>query len=282
MIAQEPKMENVYLPKAATVVDIQQELADVRTFTLSFVSDEDRESFSYKPGQFIELSMPGAGEAPISISSSPSRKASFDITVKALGSVTRALHERQPGSTVGIRGPYGNGFPVDEVAGMDILFVGGGIGLAPLRSLLVHVLDNRSRYGAVTLLYGARTPSELLFKQDLGAWANTEGVEVHTSVDVGDETWTGNVGVVTTLFSKISPDPKRTAAFVCGPPVMFRFVIAELLKIGFPDDQIISTLERYMKCGVGKCGHCCIGHKYVCTDGPVFNYKEIRTLQEEI
>ena len=282
MAVQELMMENVYLPKTTTIVDVQQELADVRTFSLRFASDEDQEAFHYKPGQFIELSIPGVGEAPISISSSPSRKASFDITVKAIGSVTQALHEKKPGDFVGIRGPYGNGFPVDEVAGMDILFVGGGIGLAPLRSLLVNMLDNRSDYGKITLLYGARSPSELLFKQDLAAWQNMEGMEVHTTVDVGDETWTGNVGVVTTLFPKIKPDPKRTAAFVCGPPVMFRFVIAELLRLQFSDEQIISTLERYMKCGVGKCGHCCIGHKYVCTDGPVFNYRQIKTLQEEI
>jgi NAD(P)H-flavin reductase len=275
-------MDNAYLPKIAKIVDVQQELTDVRTFSLRFASDQDQDDFHYKPGQFIELSMLGLGEAPISISSSPSRKSSFDITVKAIGSVTQALHAQKPGSLVGVRGPYGNGFPVDEVAGMDILFVGGGIGLAPLRSLLVNLLDNRSSYGRITLLYGARTPSELLFKQDLAAWAMTEGMEVHTTVDVADESWTGNVGVVTTLFAKISPDPKQTIAFVCGPPVMFRFVIAELLKLGFSDDRIISTLERYMKCGIGKCGHCCIGHKYVCVDGPVFNYREIKTLQEEI
>jgi len=240
------------------------------------------EDFHYRPGQFVEVSIPGIGEAPISISSSPSRLESFDITVRAVGSVTNALHAQPVGSTIGIRGPYGNAFPMDEVAGLDALFVAGGIGLAPLRSVLVNMLDNRSKYGRITLLYGARTPADLLFKRDLKAWQDMEDLEVFQTVDVGDDTWKGNVGVVTTLFRNIKVDPERTAAFVCGPPVMFRFVIMELIKMGFSDDRIISTLERYMKCGVGKCGHCCIGHKYVCVDGPVFTYREIKTLQEEI
>lgn len=275
-------MENHYIPKPAKILDVQQELYDVMTFSLRLIGEREHELFRHKPGQFIELSMPGIGEAPISISSSPTRESSFDITVRAVGSVTTALHAQPVGSTVGVRGPYGNGFAVDDYVGMDALFVAGGIGLAPLRSVLAYMLDNRSKYGHITLMYGARTSKDLLFKQDLAKWESMEGVDVLQTVDVGDETWQGNVGVVTTLFAQATIDPQKTVAFVCGPPIMFRFVIAELLKMGFTDERIVSTLERYMKCGIGKCGHCCIGHKYVCVDGPVFNYQQIKTLQEEI
>jgi len=275
-------MENIYLPKMASIVSTRPEIPDVKTFSFRFLSDFDQETFHFQAGQFIELSVFGVGEAPLSISSSPSRRSSFQCTVKAVGSVTDALHRMKEGDIIGIRGPFGNGFPFIELLGLDILFVGGGIGLAPLRSLIVNMLDNRSDFGKITLLYGARTPSELLFKEDLAVWEQLEGFQVLTTVDRADETWQGNVGVVTTLLSKVKVDPSRTVAFVCGPPVMFRFAIAELQRIGLSDDQIISTLERYMKCGVGKCGHCCISHKYVCQDGPVFSYDEIKTLQEEI
>jgi len=275
-------LENHYLPKPARIIDTRQELSDVRTFSLQLIGEGEQEKWRHKPGQFVELSLAGIGEAPISISSSPTRKGSFDLTVRAVGSVTNALHAQAVGSTVGIRGPYGNGFPIEDYRGMDALFVAGGIGLAPLRSVLVNMLDNRSEYRRIILMYGARTPADLLFKQDLATWESMEGVDVLQTVDVGDESWKGNVGVVTTLFSKVSLEPARTVAFVCGPPIMFRFAIAELLKMGFSDELILSTLERYMKCGIGKCGHCCIGHKYVCVDGPVFTYREIKTLQEEI
>lgn len=275
-------MENVYMPKIATIRDISDELADVKSFNVRLRDQNEQENFKFRSGQFLEVSAFGVGEAPISISSSPSRHGSFTLTVKAVGSVTNALHAMNPGDEIGIRGPYGNGFPFEEVQGKDVLFVAGGIGLAPLSSLLVNMLDHRSDFRRITLLYGARNPSELLYKESLTEWDSLEGLDLLTTVDVGDDDWQGNVGVVTTLFSKTTISPENCVAFVCGPPIMFRFVIKELKERGFEDEQIVSTLERYMKCGVGKCGHCCISHKYVCVDGPVFTYDEIKDLQEEV
>jgi len=275
-------MENVYIPKIGTLREISDELADVKSFNVRLRDQNEQENFKFRSGQFLEVSVFGVGEAPISISSSPSRHASFTLTVKAVGSVTNALHAMSPGDEIGIRGPYGNGFPFEEVQGKDVLFVAGGIGLAPLRSLLVNMLDHRSDFRKIILLYGARNPSELLYKENLTEWENLEGLDLLATVDVADDGWQGNVGVVTTLFSKTTISLENCVAFVCGPPIMFRFVIKELKERGFEDRQIVSTLERYMKCGVGKCGHCCISHKYVCLDGPVFTYDEIKDLQEEV
>ncbi len=186
----------------------------------------------------------------------------------------------QVGSEVGIRGPFGNGFAYEEVLGKDLLFVGGGIGLAPLRSLINNVLDNRDRFGRVFILYGSRTPADLVFKDEFQVWQAQPDVAMLITVDRGDEKWKGNVGVVTTLLPRVKIESDKTIAFVCGPPVMIPFVIKDLIKLGFTEDTIISTLERHMKCGVGKCGHCCIGNKYVCVDGPVFSYRQMKAMTE--
>jgi len=275
-------MDNIYLPLKAEIKDIKEETADTKTFTLSFKDKKVQEEFNYKPGQFIELSIFGAGEAPFGMATSPTRKGYFIITVRAVGKLTRALHNLKVGDEVGIRGPFGKGFPYEEVKGKDILFVGGGIGLPPLRSLIHYMFDNRQDYGNITILYGARTPKDLVYKYELEEWEKREDIKFLVTVDVGDETWKKDIGVVPILFKKVQFDVPNTVAFVCGPPIMIKFVIQDLLKMGFKEENIISTLERYMKCGVGKCGHCAIGHKYVCIDGPVFNYKQIKNLPERV
>jgi sulfhydrogenase subunit gamma (sulfur reductase) len=223
----------------------------------------------------------GVGEAPFCVSSSPTKTTAFDITVRSVGSVTRGLHSLNRNDIIGIRGPLGNNFPFEAVKGRDILFIGGGIGLPPLRSLIHYMLDNRNDYGEISILYGARTPSDRVYKNECVEWAKRDDINYLDTVDVGDSSWKGRVGVVTILFDEIKPDPERTTAFTCGPPIMIKFVIQGLLEMGFDPQNIITTLERYMKCGVGKCGHCAIGHKYVCVDGPVFSFAEIQRLPEK-
>ena len=274
-------MANIYLPDITVIKDIIQETSDTKTFVLKFKNLKVQKNFRFKSGQFVEVSVFGVGEVPIGISSSPTEKKNFEITVRAVGSVTNALHQKKVGDEIGIRGPLGNNFPIDEMKGKKILIIGGGIGLPPLRSLILPMLEKRRRFKKFTILYGARTPDDRVYKNLLKKWNEKKDVEFLETVDVAGNGWTGNVGVVTTLFEKIEIDPQDTVAYTCGPPIMIKFVIQKLLEIGLPDDMIISTLERYMKCGVGKCGHCAIGHKYVCVDGPVFSFKDIKTLPEE-
>ena len=273
-------MENIYLPHLTKIAEVRRETADTATFQLRFPDPGIRRSFNFKPGQFVEVSVFGLGEAPIGFASGPAQGNGFEITVKAMGSVTRALHRLQPKDWVGIRGPFGNSFPFEEAKGQDILIVGGGIGLPPLRSLIEAILHERDAFGTITILYGARTPQDRVYKHELDGWRSRGDLLLLETVDVGDETWTGPVGVVTTLFMQITVNPSRTIAYTCGPPIMIKFVIQDLLKMGFAEDRIVSTLERYMKCGVGKCGHCAIGQKYVCVDGPVFTYKQLKDLPE--
>jgi sulfite reductase subunit B len=240
-------------------------------------------SLGHRPGQFVEVSVLGVGEAPISISSSPSRSnGSFELCVRKVGDVTSALHKLEAGSKIGVRGPFGHGFPVEKFRGKDILFAPGGLGLAPLRSLINEVLDERAKYGRVIILYGARNPSELLFKEELETWSKRSDVELLLTVDRGDETWKGNVGVITTLFRHVSVYPRNTVAITCGPPVMYRFVLMELFGKGISEGNIYLSLERKMKCGIGKCGHCQINNVYACQSGPVFSYAEIKGLEEAL
>jgi NAD(P)H-flavin reductase len=268
-------MKNIYLPQLATIKRVKKETSDVKTFTLA-----PKEELRFIPGQFLEVSVFGAGEAPSSISSSPTQK-DLQVSIKNVGSTTSALHNLRKGQVIGLRGPFGNGFPLKEIRDADILFVGGGIGLAPLRSLINYILDKRKSFGRIIILYGAKNPEELVFKDELKRWEKRKDVKLLVTVDEEDGGWKGNVGVVTTLFEKIKVNPKKTFAFVCGPPVMIPFVIEGAKKMGLKDGRIFANLERYMKCGVGKCGHCNIGPKYTCLDGPVFSYKEIKGLSKE-
>ena len=274
-------MENIYLPKIAVIKDIFEETYDTKTFRLSLKNQEEQAKFTFKSGQFLEVGVIGVGEAPIGLSSNPNEKEFFEITVRRVGSVTNALHKLSPGDEMSVRGPYGNGFPFNEVKGKNILIVGGGIGLPPLRSLFEPMFDARKEFKDILILYGARTPADLVYKEKLKKWESMKDLRMLISVDVGDKNWKGNVGVVTTLFPKTKIHIENAVSFVCGPPIMIKFVILELLKMGFAEENIISTLERYMKCGVGKCGHCAIGHKYICVDGPVFSYKQIKSFPEK-
>ena len=267
----------LYLPELAELVKTEPLAERERLFQFKFKNGRE---LGHSPGQFVEVSLFGIGESPISITSSPTQKGSFEIAVRKLGNVTSALHNLEAGSVVGIRGPFGNGFPIDALRGKDVLMVAGGIGLFPLRSLINYVIDNRDSFGKVTVLFGARNPSEQLFLDELARWQGMKELEYHETVDVGDDKWTGNVGVITTLFPKINIDPAKTMAVIVGPPVMYRFVIAECQKKGIPDEQIIMSLERRMKCGLGKCGHCQIDNVYVCQEGPVFTHAELKRLRE--
>jgi len=280
----QPHTENVYLPKVALLDRVVEEIADVKTFYWHFEDAAEQAAFrKFLPGQFAQVSVFGAGEFPASLPPSPTEEELF-FTVRRVGSVTAALHQLRPGDTFGVRGPYGNGFPMNQYFGRNLLFVAGGIGLIPLRSCLNYALDNRHRYGKIQLFYGARGLKDLMYLGALREWEMSRGFECYLTVDRADDQWTGHVGVVGSLFRKpgVTVPVENTTAFVCGPPIMFRFVIRDLKEMGFEDRNIMSTLERYMKCGVGKCGHCCIGLAYVCVDGPVFTYEQIKRLGEVI
>jgi len=270
----------IFLPEMARIVQIEQLTALEKLFTIELPAGR---SLDHRPGQFVEVSFLGVGEAPISISSSPSRSNGiFELCVRRAGDVTGALHRLMPGDRIGIRGPYGHGFPIEHFRGKDMLFAPGGLGLAPARSLINQVLDERAQFGRVIILYGARTPSELLFKDELKRWGERNDVELYLTVDRGDETWDGHIGVITTLFKDISINPRNTVAVTVGPPVMYRFVLMELLGKGIPEGNIWLSLERRMKCGVGKCGHCQINNIYTCQSGPVFSYRDIKGLEEAL
>ncbi len=270
-----------YVPKLASIVKKQKMTDNEMLFEIKL---DDGSNLGHKPGQFAEISVFGIGEAPISISSSPTKKGTFEICVRKLGDVTTKLHTLNIGDKIGVRGPFGNGFDAEALKGKDLLFVAGGLGLAPLRSLFNYVLDNRKDYGHVTLLYGCKEPRELLFKNEILALKNRKDVEFKATVDrcPEDEAWTDNTGVITTLIPQVTFDPQNIHAIIVGPPVMYKFVIRDLKKQNVPDEHIIVSLERRMKCGVGKCGHCQINHIYVCKDGPVFNYSKIKGIPEAL
>ena len=276
--------DNIYLPKIAILDRVVEEIPEVRTFFWHFEDPAEQEAFRrFRPGQFAQVSLFGTGEFPASLPPSPTESETF-FTIRQVGSCTGALHQLKPGDRFGVRGPYGNGFPMEAYRGKNLVFVAGGIGLIPLRSCIIYALAHRHEYQRIQIFYGAKTPHELMYRPNLEEWGSAAGVECHMTVDRGAEGWTGHVGVVGSLFRKpgVQIPVENTIAFVCGPPVMFRFVIKDLSALGFSERNIVSTLERYMKCGVGKCGHCCIGVAYVCVDGPVFSYEQIKRLGEDI
>jgi sulfhydrogenase subunit gamma (sulfur reductase) len=270
-------MADLFLPRIAVIDDVRDETPDTKTYRLSY---REGDGLDFRPGQFLELSVFGFGEAPFCLASSPTRRGAVETTVRRVGVLTNALHGLGAGDEVGLRGPFGNGFDVAAAEGKDLLFVGGGIGLPPLRGLIWNVLDERERFGRVTILYGARTPDDLVYKDELRLWAERDDVELRVTVDKASAGWDGHVGVVPTLFEKVELRPASTVVYVCGPPVMIHFVVQDLLMRGFAEDAIVSTLERMMQCGVGKCNHCAIGHRTVCCDGPVFTYRQMRELVE--
>lgn len=276
--------ENIYLPKIAVLDRVVPEIAEVKTFYWRFEDPAEQNAFRrFRPGQFAQVSLFGVGEFPTSLPPSPTEEETF-FTVRQVGSCTSALHSLKAGDKFAVRGPYGNGFPMEEYYGRNLVFVAGGIGLIPLRSCIIYALANREKYKRIQIFYGSKTPKELMYVPNLREWEKAAGVECYLTVDRGGDGWDGNVGVVGSLFKKpgVEVAVENTTAFVCGPPIMFRFVIKDLLGMGFEERNIVSTLERYMKCGVGKCGHCCIGVAYVCVDGPVFTYEQIKKLGEDI
>jgi len=268
---------NVYLPHIAVIEKIIDETPTVRTFHFNFKDDGLRKEFTFESGQFGEYSVFGIGEAPFCISSSPTRRDHLEFALQRVGKVTNALHRLSVGAEIGFRGPYGNSFPLDSLQGKNLVFVGGGIGLAPVRSLIWNVIDNRDKYEKIDIIYGARSPADLCFKYDLDTWGKDKTVNMVTTVDKGDESWTGKVGFVPQILEQVAPSASNAVAIVCGPPIMIRFTFPVLEKLGFTPEQMITTLEKRMKCGIGKCGRCNIGNLYVCRDGPVFTYAQIKS-----
>jgi NAD(P)H-flavin reductase len=271
----------VTTPEIAVIEEVKDEITDVKTFYLKFEKPEWNEKFRIKSGQFIMCTVFGSGEFAVSLPPSPENDR-FHISVRQVGKVTRALHELKAGDVVGVRGPFGNGFPFEDIKGKNVIYVAGGIGLIPLRSSIVHLLQNRKDFGRIIVIYGARTPDDLMYKENIKEWRSMEGFETFITIDREVPGWDGEVGFVNQLIGKANIPVDNTVAFVCGPPVMFNSVIKELMDRGLRDDHIISTLERHMKCGIGKCQHCAIGRTLVCTDGPVYTYRQIKTLGEQI
>ncbi|RLG80286.1 MAG: oxidoreductase [Thermoprotei archaeon] len=270
---------NNWIPKLARIVNVRDETPDTRTFTLKFIDDTE---FEFQPGQFIELMVFGYGEAPFSLTSDPDEKRYFELTIRKIGTVTSALFEKPLNSLVGVRGPFGRGWPLKKAKNRNLLIVAGGLGLAPLRGVIYRIIRNRRDFGRVVLFYGARTPADVLYKDELFMWR--KHIEVYKTVDKADEEWLscklGYEGVVTILFDKISVEPEDTIVFTCGPPIMMYFVTRKLVELGFDKKSIFLSLERMMRCGMGICGHCTIGGIYVCKDGPVFSLEEVESLLE--
>lgn len=276
-------MFNPFKPERAVIKEIIRETHDTTTYTFNFVDEEVRREFHFRPGQFNMLTIFGIGEAPISISSNPANTETFQHTIRHVGNVTNALSKMKPGDVVGVRGPYGTGWPLDVLPIKNLLIVGGGIGLAPLRPVIHEICNRRKDFGQVEILYGARTPADLLYKAEYDLWRHMD-INLRLTVDSVPEgsKWQEHVGVVTELFQYMSSRPEDTVVFTCGPEIMMSFVVKGLLARGFRPEQIYVSLERRMNCGVKKCGKCQIGPKFVCRDGPVFAYAELLSLPEEV
>ena len=268
------------IPKLGVVTDIRTDTPDVKTFRV--LGLDGKKVFEHIPGQCAMLSMPGVGEALFSITSSPTNREYMEFSIKRCGCVTEWLHQMEVGQQITIRGPYGNGFPVEsDLKGKDLLFIAGGIGLAPLRSVINYVRDNRQNYGSVQIIYGSRSKDDLVdYQEIINEWMADEGIEVNLTIDREQEGWDGHVGFVPNYVKELNPDVRKTV-LMCGPPIMIKFTLAGLKELGFHDTQVYTTMELRMKCGIGKCGRCNIGAKYVCKDGPVFRCDELEELPNE-
>jgi sulfhydrogenase subunit gamma (sulfur reductase) len=275
--------DNIYMPYLMKVEKVTFEAPGVKTFMLKFVNEEDQNRFTFKAGQFGEYSVFGAGESTFCIASSPTRKGYIECTFRQAGKVTKALSGCEEGNIIGFRGPYGNTFPIDEWKGKSLLFIAGGIALPPMRCVIWNALDLRENFKDVTIIYGARSVNDLVYKHELEEWEKRKDVKLITTVDPGGETpdWKGEIGFVPTIVEKVAPSSKETVAIVCGPPVMIKYTFPVLAKLGFPDENIYTTLENRMKCGFGKCGRCNVGKVYVCKDGPVFTLAQLKELPDE-
>ena len=274
---------NIYIPYLMRIEKITLEAPGVKTFRLKFENEQEAEEFNFKAGQFGEYSIMGVGESTFCIASSPTRKGYIECTFRQVGKVTSALSSAEEGDVIGFRGPYGNTFPMDEWKGKNLLFIAGGIALPPMRCVILNALDLRENFKDITIVYGARTVADLVYKHELEEWGNRPDVRLVTTVDPGGETpdWKGEVGFVPSVLEKTEPSAENTIAIVCGPPIMIKFTFPVLEKLGFADHNIFTTLENRMKCGFGKCGRCNVGEKYVCLDGPVFSGEELKLLPAE-
>ncbi len=264
------------VPEPATIIDVIKEGPNIRSFRLIFDDPGITTAFSFAPGQIGLMGIPGVGESTFAISSPPSQRDYIQFSVMKTGFVTSAIHELAAGDAVAVRAPLGCGFPVDSWKGKNILIVGGGIGMAPLRSLLMHILDRRKEFGSLRVFYGARTPADLCFAGDRVQWENRDDIEFIATVDEKHPGWSGHTGLVPQVIAAQPPAPENAVAVTCGPPVMIKYTLAALQQLGFTEAQIYTTLERKMKCGIGLCGRCNIGAKYVCIDGPVFSLDELK------
>jgi len=258
-----------YKSVKAIIEKIITETSNIKTFVL-----KPEEKIQFKTGQFVEITVPGVGEAPFTPSSSPYVSEKLDMTIMKVGLVTDVLHSMKEGEIVGVRGPYGKGYPVDDFKGKRVAVIGGGVGLAPLRSLLFELLHDSSRFERVSLYYGAKAPADIVYKDFVKELEDNKELDVYLTVDNADESWGGNVGVVTTILKNLKPE--NSVACVCGPPIMMKFATLKLLELGFKEEDIYLSMEKNMSCGIGKCGHCRIGYLYACKDGPVFKYSQIK------
>ena len=281
---------NPYLPMPVQIAKVIDEVDthDIKTFRFTFLNKEDEQNFKYLPGQFAELSIYGKGESPIGIASSPTEAGFVEFTVQRAGTVvpglvTSALHDMSEGGEIGIRGPMGNSWPLEFLENKNIIVVGGGFAFTTLRSLINYMLhkDNRKRFGDITVIYGARTPGLLLYKDELAAWEKRDDIKPVITVDKGDETWKGRQGFVPAVCKEVAPSPKNTVAVICGPPIMIKFTLPVFFDLGFSKENILTSLEMRMKCGIGKCGRCNVGSKYVCNDGPVFSLAQLEELPRD-
>lgn len=268
------------IPMIGVVTDIRRDTPDVKTFRVE--APEGGKVFEHIPGQCAMLSIPGAGEGMFSITSSPTQKNYMEFSIKKCGCLTSWLHQMEVGQQIGIRGPYGNGFPVDtDFAGKDLLFIAGGIGLAPLHSVINYCRDNRANYGKIDIVYGSRSMDDLVdYKEILDEWCKEDGINVYLTIDREQEGWDGHVGFVPNYVKELGFDVNKTAV-ICGPPIMIKFTLAGLVELGFEKSNVYTTMELRMKCGVGKCGRCNIGDKYVCKDGPVFRCDQLAEMPDE-
>jgi len=278
-------MSNPYIPNLAVIrkVTTENEVNDIKTFDLVFKDPEAMKNFRYKCGQFAEISVFGAGECPIGIASSPMDEDGIQFTVKKVGVVTTTLHNSEEGTVVGVRGPYGNGFPMERMEGRNIVIVGGGFAFTTLRSLTRFILHekNRDKFKDLTVIYGARTPGELSYKYDLEDWGKRDDINLNVTIDVAAPGWTKLVGFVPAVVKQVAPSSHNAIAIVCGPPIMIKFTMPVINELGFSPEDVYLSLEMRMKCGIGKCGRCNIGDKFVCKDGPVFSYKELQMMPKE-
>ncbi|UCD26086.1 MAG: FAD/NAD(P)-binding protein [Candidatus Bathyarchaeota archaeon] len=278
-------MNNPYIPNLVVIrkITTENEARDIKTFELVFKDPKAMRSFGYRCGQFAEISVFGAGECPIGIASSPMEEDSIQFTVKRVGVVTTALHNSVEGTVIGVRGPYGNGFPMEKMEGRNVVIVGGGFAFTTLRSLTNFILHeaNRDRFKEITVIYGARDPGELIYKYDIEAWGKRKDINLNVTIDRAVTGWSGLVGFVPAVLKEVAPSSENAIAIVCGPPIMIKFTMPVIDELGFSPEEVYLSLEMRMKCGIGKCGRCNIGNKFVCKDGPVFTFEELKMMPRE-